>query len=340
MAYNPLQNYHILLADQDIQLLRVLRSMLADMGFTHCEMVTSGRDAYRALLNRPYDFLITEWQMGNVNGIELLGKLRRSPDSPNPTLPVIMLTGRAEYSDVVNARDHGVNEFVVKPFSAKAIYNRIERLIEHPRQFVISSNFVGPTRRIKNTPPAGIKERRLAQVKPQIASKDVHGALKAANVPRVWLPDFSLKYKLGTNVRLDQLITDSVLQQAQAAVDAISDESLLWVKDNLADIKSLLARLEAGENDESLIEQISDLALTINSRAGTFGYERASEIAYLLYLFCRCYMKADNTAHHQVAKKHVDVLHVILGNQMKGSAGELGNQMVVELKKLAEKFSE
>ena len=56
-----------------------------------------------------------------------------------------MLTGRAEQADVATARDTGINEYVVKPFSAQTIYDRLERIIEKPRNFVAAPTFVGPT---------------------------------------------------------------------------------------------------------------------------------------------------------------------------------------------------
>jgi two-component system chemotaxis response regulator CheY len=339
MAAHPLKSYKVLLVDPDIELAKVLASMLSEMGFVNCQITHSGKDAYGILKDEPYDFLITEWRLNDMDGIELLKKIRRAPDSPNPTLPAIMLTGRAEQPDVFAARDFGINEFVVKPFSAKTIYSRIERIIENPRQFVVSPGFVGPSRRMRGTPPARMGERRVRKIQPQLQPQDILGAMRAASVPRIWLPDFTLKYKLGKNVTLDSLITPAVLDQAQAAVDAIAGSSLDWIKTNLQNIRQLLYIIEQGDHRESLGQDIGEVALIINSRAGTFGYSRASEIAYQLYLFCRNRVRPDNANHYMVIRKHVDVLQVILGNQMRGSAGALGDQLAPELQKLVAKFS-
>lgn len=335
---NPLKNYHILLVDSDTELVRVLRALMREMGFVNCDVTSSGLDAYHMMQNEPYDFLITDWNTNHITGMELLKRLRKSPDSPHPTVPAIMLTGRAEQSDVILARDAGVNEYVVKPFSVKSIFSRIERIVENPRQFVITREFVGPTRRVHSAPPPGQKERRFRKVQPQLQPVDIHGAMRAADTPRIWLPDFSLKYKLGTNTRLESIITDAVLKQAQAAVDAISEQSLSWVKENLNEMRKLQARMAADNAGTGTSYELGELALTVNSRAGTFGYGRASEIAYLLYLFCRNSLIVTNKSHQMVVAKHIDVLHVILGNRMLGSAGALGDQMVAELKKLAGKF--
>ena len=56
-----------------------------------------------------------------------------------------MLTGRAEKEDVITARDYGINEYVIKPFTAGTIYSRLERLIEAPQQFVLSQYYTAPT---------------------------------------------------------------------------------------------------------------------------------------------------------------------------------------------------
>lgn len=339
MSGTPLKNYRLLVADPDTELFAVLRAMLKEMGFIHCDHVTSGHEAYRRLKNAPYDFLITEWKLHELTGMQLLNKIRRAPDSPMPTLPAIMLTGRAELPDVFAARDAGINEFVLKPFSARTIFDRIQRIVEHPRQFVVSPGFIGPTRRIQVALPAGTQDRRVHKVQPQLQPLDVHGAMRSAAAPRIWLPDFSLKYKLGTNMRLETLITSAVLEQAQAAVDAISDASLGWIKSDLNEMRSLLTLMETGNAPAAVVEDFANLALSINARAGTFGYSRASEIAYMLYRFCRNHFQAHQKDHYVILHKHIDVLQVILGNQMRGGAGELGNQLAGELKKLADKFS-
>ncbi len=339
MAINPLRNYKILIVDGDVDLARVLRSMLAEMGFLNCDTTSSGAEAYQMLKEEAYDFLITEWKLSQLDGLELIRKIRRAPDSPNPVLPIIMLTGRSEQVDVVTARDLGINEFVVKPFTAKTIYNRIERIIEHPREFVLAPNYVGPTRRSRGKPSKQNSDKRTTYIQPQLKPRDVASAVKNNKSVRVWLPDFSLKYKLGTNVKLENLITEAVLNQAQAAVDSISDASLGWVKDNLNDLRILMKLMLSGDYPSTIVHDIGELALTINSRAGTFGYSRASEIAYLLYLFCRNNLNPTIEGHRTTAQKHIDVLHVILGNQMRGDAGAMGQQLVLELKKLADKYS-
>ena len=90
---------------------------------------------------------MVDWEMGPSSGIELTKRIRTASDSPNPFLPIIMVSGYSEVARVLKARDAGVNEFLAKPVSAHSIYTRIKMLIERPRTFVRSPAFVGPDRR-------------------------------------------------------------------------------------------------------------------------------------------------------------------------------------------------
>ena len=85
--------------------------------------------------------------MEPFDGIELTKKIRTDPRSPNPYVPIILMTGYSAQIRVMQARDTGVTEFLVKPFTAQDLYTRIEQVIEKPRQFVDTGEFFGPDRR-------------------------------------------------------------------------------------------------------------------------------------------------------------------------------------------------
>ena len=158
--------------------------------------------------------------------------------------------------------------------------------------------------------------------------------------PKIWLPDFSLKLKLGKNMKLNDFITPEVLEQSQSAINSITNDSLQWIHDNLQELKLLYEVMINPNSPTTITADISGVALTINSRAGTFGYGRAAEIAYGLYLFSRNKLDPKNKSHQLVTKKHLEVLQVILGNQMSGDAGDIGAQIAVELKSLITKYSD
>lgn len=156
-----LAQVRVLIADDDRRIAILVRSILESLGFTQISVAKDGSQALEMLRTEKSDMLITDWQMSPMDGINLVKYLRTSDDSPNRFLPVIMLTGNADRQDVEVARDAGVTEFVVKPFSAKTLCDRIVLLIENPRSFVMTKRFVGPDRRRRSLlPPDGTEKRR------------------------------------------------------------------------------------------------------------------------------------------------------------------------------------
>lgn len=331
-----LENFKILIADSDQHLSSVFKFMLRGMGFSNITVTPSGKDALEMVKSGGFDFLVTDWSLKGMDGISLLKHIRRDHDSTNATIPVIMLTGRKEQSDVQTARDSGIHEYVAKPFSAKTVYSRLERIVEAPRYFVITPQYVGPDRRHKNIPVEVDRRKKplMAQRKP----RDVAMAINAVEEPKLWLPDFSLKHKLGRHISLDSIITPNVLNQAQAAMDSAAEASRQWIEDDMAELKALCAELAVGKQSEAVINEIVEVALMISSRSGTFGYLRASEVAYLLYLFCRQKLRPVNPGHLIVIEKHLEVLALIFGTNIRNEEGDI-LQIIKELKNLTAKYA-
>lgn len=97
-----------------------------------------------------------------LDGEKLSGviSLRNDDNSPNPYIPIIMLTGHGDRERVCEARDAGVNVFMAKPVSAKALYERLVWMINHPLPFIRTSDYFGPDRRRKDIgPPNGVERR-------------------------------------------------------------------------------------------------------------------------------------------------------------------------------------
>lgn len=141
---------------------RVIQDILRALGIRQIRTATDGAEGLRELKVYSPDFIILDWRMTPIDGIEFLQILRTASDSANPMVPVIMLTGHTELANVIHARDAGANEFLSKPVSAQALYKRIVSLIERPRSFVISSIYKGPCRRRYDNPAMISSERRAA----------------------------------------------------------------------------------------------------------------------------------------------------------------------------------
>lgn len=324
------KNVNVLLADSDACLAQAVMHNLRAMGFIHIHHVKNAPEAVKVIRTQAISFLITEWDMKGSSGVELVRFMRRSPESPNRGLPIIMLTGRGELSDVQAARDVGITEFVVKPFSAQTLYNRIEQIVDHPRPFVVADQYVGPERRRRGLPPPGVDDRRV--IKAISAAPSPAGYKKMPGMPPVvYAPDYSIRQSFG-NKPLAGLITPNLLAEAQKAIDSLGEESLNWIRDDLATIKRSYESLKTNYSAYAM-EQIKEATLSIKARAGTFGYRMASDVARLLYLFVTMDFQPANPRHLIVIEKHLQVLMVIFAQGIKEREG-MGELLYAELERL------
>ncbi len=139
----------ILVVDDMKPMAMLVSSLLKIFGFNSVYVAHDPEDAFAQFCRYKPDIILTDWLMQPYDGIEFIRKIRRDPRSPNKFTPVIMMTGYSHRARVEKARDIGVTEFLVKPFTAKDLYTRIEQLIERPRKFVEDGegSFFGPDRR-------------------------------------------------------------------------------------------------------------------------------------------------------------------------------------------------
>ncbi|MCK5778621.1 MAG: response regulator [Rhodospirillales bacterium] len=155
----------------------LLRKMLRVLGASDLHTFENGEDAWEYFKNNTVDLVITDWQMAPVNGIKLTQLIRKSPESPNTFIPIIMVTAFREREHVFKARDAGVTEYVIKPVSPKGLFSRIEAVIERPRRFVRVGEFFGPDRRRHHGEFKG-EDRRGQGAKPKPDPKAAAAAKK------------------------------------------------------------------------------------------------------------------------------------------------------------------
>lgn len=148
-----------LIVDDNRHMRNLVKSILHAFGVKRVSEAEDGADALRELRTTPSDVVITDWVMEPVNGIELVRLLRTGDDSPNPLIPIIMLTGHTEYWRIIEARDAGVNELLAKPISAAALHSRLRSLLEHPRPFIRTTRYIGPDRRRRDKEFVGDERR-------------------------------------------------------------------------------------------------------------------------------------------------------------------------------------
>lgn len=144
---SSLQTLHVLLIDDNQHMRAITSAILQSAGIKKVREAADGASALEILRDHPVDLVIVDFNMFPLDGVEFTRLVRNSPDSANPYLPIIMMTGHSEKSRVTEARDAGVTEFVVKPITAKAILDRIQAVIFRPRPFVKTDGYFGPDRR-------------------------------------------------------------------------------------------------------------------------------------------------------------------------------------------------
>lgn len=143
-----LQKVSVLVYDPDPPIAGIIRQVLIRLGFGKVYMADSPEHALDLFLEIPIDFIITEKDDSTIrDGLSLISFIRTSPDSAYRTIPIIMLSGFTEENEILEARDNGITEFAAKPFTAKSLSDRIIRIIENPRSFIITKRFTGPDRR-------------------------------------------------------------------------------------------------------------------------------------------------------------------------------------------------
>ena len=152
----------VLICDDNMQMRALVRNCLMAFGIKNVTDASSAEDAFQQLLDTNPDLVITDWFMGESSGLDFVRRVRQSEESPNPYVPIIMLTAYAEMERVQTARDAGVSSFLAKPMSAHSLYKRLASLVEDQRPFVRCMDFFGPDRRFKTDPDFGGEDRRAA----------------------------------------------------------------------------------------------------------------------------------------------------------------------------------
>lgn len=156
-----LEGVRILVVEDNSFARRIVLEILKIIGASNFIVAKDGEEAWQEIKKDMPDLVLLDWDMLPVDGLSFLQRVRHDPSSPNPYLPIIMVTGYADRAHVFAARDAGVNEYVIKPISAKALLDRIQAVVERPRRFVRIGKFFGPDRRRKEKLFLGPDKRGL-----------------------------------------------------------------------------------------------------------------------------------------------------------------------------------
>lgn len=137
----------VLIVDDNLHMRRLVGAILQAFGAKHIFEAPDGEKAWERMCEINPDVIVLDWMMDGMNGLELTKLIRTSSSSPNPFIPIIMLSGHTSAERVREARDSGINEFLAKPVSATTMLTHLTSVIENPRPFVRTKNYFGPCRR-------------------------------------------------------------------------------------------------------------------------------------------------------------------------------------------------
>jgi len=122
------QNMKILIVDDFATMRKVIRNLLRQIGYQNVLEAEDGVDALKELRSQKIEFIISDWNMPNMSGIELLRAVRA--DSELRDLPFLMVTAESLKENVVEAVKAGVSNYIVKPFTAEVLSEKIKKIIE------------------------------------------------------------------------------------------------------------------------------------------------------------------------------------------------------------------
>jgi len=124
----PSSDINILVVDDMAAMRKILKTLLSQLGYKNVDEAEDGRQALEILRKNPdkYQLVITDWNMPNMTGIELVQEIRKDENLKH--LPILMVTAEAKKENVLMAIKAGVNNYIVKPFTAETLKDKIEKI--------------------------------------------------------------------------------------------------------------------------------------------------------------------------------------------------------------------
>lgn len=122
------KNMKILIVDDFSTMRRIVKNLLRDLGFNNTQEADDGLTALPMLKKNDFDFVVTDWNMPGMQGIDLLKEIRE--DAELKHLPVLMITAEAKREQIIEAAQAGVNGYIVKPFTAATLKEKLDKIFE------------------------------------------------------------------------------------------------------------------------------------------------------------------------------------------------------------------
>jgi len=122
------KNIKVLVVDDFSTMRRIVKNLLRDFGFTNIQEADDGSTALPMLQGGDFDFVVTDWNMPGMQGIDLLKAIRADPKLSH--IPVLLITAEAKKEQIIMAAQAGVNGYIVKPFTAGTLKTKLDKIFE------------------------------------------------------------------------------------------------------------------------------------------------------------------------------------------------------------------
>jgi two-component system, chemotaxis family, chemotaxis protein CheY len=127
---NPVYGkYSVLIVDDHRTMLEIVHSLLIQIGFNDVDMAQDGISALQKITNKKFDLIISDWNMPNMDGLELLKKVRSNPNSQIKSVTFVLVTGEAKPENILAAKQAGVNNYIVKPLSLVTLKQKLDKTL-------------------------------------------------------------------------------------------------------------------------------------------------------------------------------------------------------------------
>ncbi|KAF0808630.1 Response regulator CheY [Alcanivorax sp. S71-1-4] len=118
----------ILVVDDFPTMRRIVRSLLKELGFNNVDEAEDGQEALSRLRSGHFEFVLSDWNMPNLDGLEMLKQMRA--DAALKDLPVLMITAEAKKENIIAAAQAGANGYIVKPFTAVTLEEKLNKIFQ------------------------------------------------------------------------------------------------------------------------------------------------------------------------------------------------------------------
>jgi two-component system chemotaxis response regulator CheY len=316
-----LKNLHVLLIEDIAPMRELTSAVLKAQGIGTVSYAPDGKKGYEVFCQHQPDLIITDWHMPTMDGLELTKLIRTNPHSPDRTVPIIMMSGFNSPDKISAARNSGITEFLLKPFTAKDISKRIVNTIKAPRDFIITPSYAGPDRR----------------------RKEDMGANSQGKNSRVNPNGYTQKFKASTllqaKVGLGLVPEDGILKSQQILDKNTID--FVPIAENF--MKQLIEGLDGSRHQENrnrrIIENLVNPIMQIKANARIFKFDMLGDLSGTMLNFLEGLNELDNDAF-QIVEAHCKTIALIINTNMRGDGGNVGQTFVSELEAVCKRYTQ